>query len=168
MGVSPTLATEVELLADLVERGPVVVRLEVPGGEHPAAHVVHAELEHAPEGLVALPGLQVEGGALGNEGDLGEVDPREVPDRVAVFHPVEPTQGHPAWIWIQRIELQCPAFDPIDKLRFACALLTECEAIIGTVDPECTSEAESISKLRAQIVDFLAGDAENGEFGLTG
>jgi hypothetical protein len=53
-------------------------------------------------------------------------------------------------------------------LRVACSLLTECEAIIGTVDPECTSEAEAISKLRAQIVDFLAGDADNGEFGLTG
>ena len=42
------------------------------------------------------------------------------------------------------------------RMRIACALLTECEAIIGTVDPECTSEAELISKLRAQIVDFLA------------
>lgn len=46
--------------------------------------------------------------------------------------------------------------DPIDKLRIACNLLTECEYIIGTVDPECSSEAELISKLRAQIVDFLA------------
>ena len=43
-----------------------------------------------------------------------------------------------------------------NMLRIACALLTECEAAIGCIDPECESEARAASKLRAQIVDFLA------------
>jgi hypothetical protein len=40
-------------------------------------------------------------------------------------------------------------------LRVACALLAECEAVIGTVEPECDTEAEMLSKLLAQIDDFL-------------
>ena len=55
------------------------------------------------------------------------------------------------------------------QMRVASALLAECEAVIGAVDPECDSEAEQISKLRAQIVDFLAGESVSaGDFCLQG
>ena len=59
VGVAATAAAEVELLADLIERGLVLVVGELQIREHPPAHAVDAESVHAFERLVALPGLEI-------------------------------------------------------------------------------------------------------------